>query len=78
MRTAPKISHSISPTLAPDRLCCDSEGPPVQAGGNREEGVWSKFAQICACRSEWHTEKSTCAAAQNHRLRCHIWEDTKY
>lgn len=31
MRTAPKISHSTSPTLAPDRLCCDSEGPPRQA-----------------------------------------------
>lgn len=35
------------------------------AGGNKEEGVWSKFTQIYACRShEWPTERSTCAAAQ--------------
>lgn len=30
MSTAPKISPSTSPTLAPDRPCRGSEGPPVQ------------------------------------------------
>lgn len=31
--------------------------------------MWSKFTQICACRShEWPTEKSTCAAAHGKIL----------